>query len=46
MEELMDLVKAGKVNPIPVVSRPASEANSTLEDLKKGKILGRASLIY
>ena len=46
MEELMDLVKTGKVNPIPVVSRPASEANSTLEDLKKGKILGRASLIY
>jgi D-arabinose 1-dehydrogenase-like Zn-dependent alcohol dehydrogenase len=46
MTELMNLVREGKVDPIPVVSRPASEANQTLQDLKEGKILGRASLIY
>tara|TARA_B110000014_G_C20126792_1_gene601241 strand:- start:5605 stop:6648 length:1044 start_codon:yes stop_codon:yes gene_type:complete len=46
MTELMKLVKEGKVDPIPVISRPASEADQTLKDLKEGKILGRASLIY
>ena len=46
MHELMELVRSGKVDPIPVEKRPASEANQTLEDLKKGKILGRAALMH
>lgn len=46
MHELMELVRTGKVDPIPVEKRPASEANKTLEDLKNGKILGRAALIH
>jgi len=46
MHELMELVRSGKVDPIPVEKRPASEANQTLEDLKNGKILGRAALIH
>ena len=46
MDELMELVRSGKVDPIPVEKRPASEANQTLEDLKNGKILGRAALMH
>ncbi len=46
MHELMDLVRSGKVDPIPVEKRPASMANQTLEDLKDGKILGRAALMH
>ena len=46
MNELMELVRSGKVDPIPVEKRPASEANQTLEDLKNGKILGRAALMH
>ena len=46
MEALMELVRSGKVDPIPVEKRPASEANQTLEDLKNGKILGRAALMH
>ena len=32
--DLMDLVRAGKVRPIPVDLRPLDEANSALEDLR------------
>jgi len=46
MHELMELVRSGKIDPIPVEKRPASEANQTLEDLKNGKILGRAALMH
>jgi len=46
MHELMKLVRSGKIDPIPVEKRPASEANQTLEDLKNGKILGRAALMH
>jgi len=46
MKELMELVRSGKVDPIPVEKRPACEANQTLDDLKNGKILGRAALMH
>ena len=46
MHELMELVRSGKVDPIPVEKRPASQANQTFEDLKNGKILGRAALMH
>tara|TARA_Y100001958_G_C21148651_1_gene485382 strand:+ start:65 stop:1111 length:1047 start_codon:yes stop_codon:yes gene_type:complete len=46
MHELMELVRSGKVDPIPVEKRPAREANQTLEDLKNGKIIGRAALMH
>ncbi len=42
--EMMVLVKAGKVAPIPVTARPLSAASETLDDLRKGKILGRVVL--
>jgi D-arabinose 1-dehydrogenase-like Zn-dependent alcohol dehydrogenase len=44
MAELMDLVKAGKVPPMPVAERPLDQAWETLEDLRAGKIVGRIVL--
>lgn len=41
MHELMELVKAGKVPPIPVQTRPLEDVNSALDDLTAGEILGR-----
>jgi D-arabinose 1-dehydrogenase-like Zn-dependent alcohol dehydrogenase len=43
-EEMMELVRAGKVDPIPVQTRPLSDANRTLDDLRHGKIVGRVVL--
>jgi len=46
MKELMALVRDGKIDPIPVEKRKASEASQTLQDLKDGKIMGRAALMH
>ena len=39
--EMLDLVKAGKVAPIPVETRPLGETSRSLDDLRAGKIVGR-----
>ena len=39
--EMLELVKAGKVAPIPVELRPLAHAGATLDDLRAGKIVGR-----
>jgi D-arabinose 1-dehydrogenase-like Zn-dependent alcohol dehydrogenase len=44
-EAMMDLVRAGKVDPIPVKEVPLSSANQVLEDLKAGKVIGRVVLV-
>lgn len=44
LRALIDLVKAGKVKPIPITSRPLSDASQALDDLKAGKITGRVVL--
>ena len=44
MRELLDLVAAGKVAPVPLNARPLQEANAVLEELKAGRIVGRAVL--
>jgi D-arabinose 1-dehydrogenase-like Zn-dependent alcohol dehydrogenase len=47
LKELLDLVKAGKVPPIPVQARPAAEATAALLDLKQGgKVIGRVVLTH
>ena len=43
-QEMMELVRAGKVDPIPYTTRPLSAANRTLDDLREGKITGRVVL--
>ncbi|HEX4081003.1 MAG TPA: alcohol dehydrogenase [Rhizomicrobium sp.] len=42
--EMMNLVRAGKVDPIPVATRPLAEAGATLDDLRHGRITGRMVL--
>jgi D-arabinose 1-dehydrogenase-like Zn-dependent alcohol dehydrogenase len=42
LQELLDLAKRGLVAPIPIGRRPMREATQTLEDLRGGKIVGRA----
>ncbi|NQW09879.1 MAG: alcohol dehydrogenase catalytic domain-containing protein [Alphaproteobacteria bacterium] len=44
LRELIDLVKTGKVKPIPIQTRPLNTAYDTLQDLKAGKIVGRVVL--
>jgi D-arabinose 1-dehydrogenase-like Zn-dependent alcohol dehydrogenase len=39
--EMLDLVKAGKVAPIPVQTRPLDQTSRSLDDLREGKIVGR-----
>jgi D-arabinose 1-dehydrogenase-like Zn-dependent alcohol dehydrogenase len=43
-QEMMGIVRAGKVDPIPYAMRPLGQAGQTLEDLKAGKITGRVVL--
>lgn len=42
--ELLDLVRRKGMPPLPITTRPLSEVNATLADLKQGKLLGRAVL--
>ena len=43
-KEMLELVKSGKVDPIPVQTRNLSEATKTLDDLREGNITGRVVL--
>ncbi len=43
--EMMALVRAGHVAPIPIETRPLESANAALEDLAQGKIRGRCVLV-
>lgn len=42
--EMLALVRAGKVNPIPVERRALGRASETLDDLRAGRIVGRVVL--
>ncbi len=43
--ELMELVRAGKIDPIRISERPLAEATAALADLKAGKVEGRQVLV-
>ncbi len=45
MKELMSMVRAGKIDPLPVLKRPLDQADDTLRDLEKGNIVGRVVLM-
>ena len=45
LKELVRLFKDKAVRPIPVVRRPLAEANAALEDLLRGKVVGRNILV-
>ncbi|HEX2198464.1 MAG TPA: alcohol dehydrogenase [Burkholderiales bacterium] len=46
LKEVVALAKKGKIRPPPVETRPASEANAALEDLKAGRVVGRVVLDF
>lgn len=41
---LMELVREGRIRPIPVSERPLAEANAALADLRAGSVTGRVIL--
>lgn len=41
---LLDLARTGAVKPIPMETRPLSDANKALDDLRGGKVTGRIVL--
>ena len=43
-EEMMAMVRAGKIDPIPYQTRSLEQASQTLDDLRGGKITGRVVL--
>jgi D-arabinose 1-dehydrogenase-like Zn-dependent alcohol dehydrogenase len=43
-QEMMEIVRAGKVDPIPYQTRPLAQATQTLEDLRQGAVVGRVVL--
>ena len=43
-QELLELVRAKKIAPIPVTTVPLARANDALVELQKGKLVGRAVL--
>ncbi len=45
MDELMALVREGKIAPIEITERPLAEASDALSDLKAGKVKGRQVLV-
>ena len=49
LQELRDVValaKSGKLAPLPVQTRPATEVNRSLEELKAGHVMGRVVLDF
>jgi D-arabinose 1-dehydrogenase-like Zn-dependent alcohol dehydrogenase len=42
--DLVDLVKQGRIAPIPVKARPLAQATQALDDLRHGRVVGRVVL--
>jgi D-arabinose 1-dehydrogenase-like Zn-dependent alcohol dehydrogenase len=42
---MLALVREGKVQPIPVTTRPLNEAQTAMDDLRAGKTVGRTVLV-
>jgi D-arabinose 1-dehydrogenase-like Zn-dependent alcohol dehydrogenase len=46
LKQVVALARKGKLKPLPVETRAASEANGALEDLKAGRVAGRVVLDF
>ena len=44
LKELIKLVRDGKIKQMPIDKRPLNEINTAIEDLQKGKVIGRIVL--
>jgi alcohol dehydrogenase len=42
--ELFDIARAGKLTPLPISERPMAQAQSALDDLRAGRVVGRVVL--
>lgn len=42
--DMMELVRAGRIDPIPVEERALDQASKSLDDLRQGSVLGRVVL--
>ena len=45
LKELVALVRAKHVHPIPITRRPLADASAALDDLHQGKVVGRTVLV-
>jgi alcohol dehydrogenase len=43
-QEMLALARSGKVAPVPIVERPLDAAQQSLDDLRKGNVVGRIVL--
>jgi alcohol dehydrogenase len=43
--EVVELAKAGRITPLPMIERPFEQAQAALEDLRAGRVLGRQVLV-
>ena len=43
-QDMMALVREGKVSAIPIEKRPLAQASATLDDLRSGSVVGRVVL--
>jgi alcohol dehydrogenase len=43
-KEMLALARAGKVAPVPIVERTLDAAQQSLDDLRKGNVVGRIVL--
>ena len=43
-EELLALVRGGTTVPVPISERPLAQAQSALDDLRAGRVVGRVVL--
>jgi D-arabinose 1-dehydrogenase-like Zn-dependent alcohol dehydrogenase len=44
-QELMALARDGLIAPIPIRERPLAEAQAALDDIRAGRVVGRAVLV-
>lgn len=44
MKELIDLVRRTGVPPVPVSTRPLTDVNAVMDELRSGKVIGRVVL--
>jgi D-arabinose 1-dehydrogenase-like Zn-dependent alcohol dehydrogenase len=46
LREVVALARSGKLKATPVETRPATDVNRSLEELKAGKVVGRIALDF
>jgi alcohol dehydrogenase, propanol-preferring len=42
--DVLNLLRAGKIPPVPIAERPLADAQAALDDLRAGRVLGRVAL--